>query len=107
MAPSHLLDVRSEWDGYDPLHAGCVAKGRDLIVNMPGLYLPASMAASGTWPIRPIVLDNRSPIDETADLPQGLVLIEGHLRFNIAAYLLSVGRFAQRHSVWLMRAIEK
>jgi hypothetical protein len=65
-------------------------------------WLARVMERRGTWPVPPIILDNREPPDcsRFRKLPRGQVLIEGHCRLAIARSLNAEHRLAENHCVW-------
>ena len=65
------------------------------------------MAEQRTFPVPPIVLDNRdghlTGVREAHfPLPSAHLLVEGHRRFNIALHLASIGQLEQSVPFWLM-----
>lgn len=102
----HLYQIRSRWDDWE--HNGCVKQGRVAIERAPEAYLQDFLLRNRTFPEPIILLDNRDehleseyPRDATC-IPGGLVLIEGHMRFNIASYLVTTGSVNESLPVWMM-----
>lgn len=65
-----------------------------------------------TFPVTPIMLDNSDGHLARVkgahfDFPAGYLLIEGHLRFNIASYLASVARLNSVVPFWLMERVKE
>ncbi|KAA3499137.1 hypothetical protein DXM26_22840 [Agrobacterium tumefaciens] len=65
-----------------------------------------------TFPVTPIILDNSdghlaSVKGAHFDFPATQILVEGHLRFNIASYLASVGRLNSVVPFWLMERVRE
>jgi hypothetical protein len=100
--------VVSGWDNFSHVRSKSILKGKELVTrDRKFVPLAEYMAAHGKWPVRPVVLDNRAgaiaqhPGDD-GPLPSTFVLIEGHTRFNIAAYLMGRGELHEPLSLWLM-----
>jgi hypothetical protein len=89
---ARLFELRSKWDDFDPELEGCIRGGRREHRKFP----------------QPIVmLDNRAghlvkEYEGAWRVPSGYVLIEGHMRLNIAVYLQSRGLFNPTFEAWLM-----
>ena len=78
-------------------------------------WLADFMVAEHDFPVPIIVLDNRDghipakpkrgSFPRRAVLPPEFILIEGHKRFAIALYLISIDAFAPSFDLWLMRRL--
>jgi hypothetical protein len=68
-------------------------------------WLARVMERRGTWPVPPIIMDNRRPLPELqfAELPMHFVLIEGHRRLGFARSLAADGLLGPEHTVWRLR----
>ena len=107
-----LFEVRSTWANFAPDNDACLSKGREIVDEWPfnEPYPTADyMLSHRDFPTPIIVLDNRDAHinRETVEfernlIPEALVLIEGHRRFNIALYLQATGRLNPEVDVWLM-----
>lgn len=101
-------DVVSSWDNFSPVRHMSLLKGKELVTRDRKLVSLADyMATNHAWPVRPIVLDNRNGAvthhpDGNGPLPSTFVLIEGHTRFNVAAYLMERGEMREPVALWLM-----
>ena len=103
-----IPDLLTRWDNFDSAHKQSRAKGAQMLKEHRDHPLVEYMSEHRTWPVRPIVLDNRDghlPVDpenNLYELPSGFILIEGHTRFNIAIELYDRGKLAPMHEVWMM-----
>jgi hypothetical protein len=110
-----LLEVRSTWCRFSPDNGECLEKGWQLVerpmLNQQLYPTAAYMLAHKNFPTPIIVLDNRDghlAADKATAwdrLPNTLVLIEGHRRFNIGLYLHKTGRLNASVHVWAMTHI--
>ncbi len=110
---SELCNIRSGWCEFSPDNEKCKAQGKYLIDGRPeaARYPTARyMVENVDFPTPIIVLDNRDghlvqgvlPTSAWSRLPPAFILIEGHRRFNMALYLVAVGRFVPTVNVWMM-----
>ena len=107
-----LFEVRSTWANFAPDNEACLAKGRELVEEWPfnkPYRTVEYMLSHRDFPTPIVVLDNRDThinrenVEFESDIiPEALVLIEGHRRFNIALYLQVTGRLNPEIDVWLM-----
>ena len=107
-----LLEVCSIWANFAPDNEACLAQGRYLVEEWPHkepYRIAEYMLSHRDFPTPIIVLGNRDAHinRETVEfewnlIPEALVLIEGHRRFNIALYLQVTGRLKPEIDVWLM-----
>lgn len=110
-----LKEIRTIWNSYKDDPTEPIDHGRHLVqhVMKPYGYKPAEvMVETGTFPVPPIMLDNcDGHLAETSgarfDYPAGWILVEGHRRFNLAAYLESDSRLNKTVPFWLMERIAK
>lgn len=87
-----------------------VSYGRDLLTRTRNLprgqrYAPtAIMDRTGKWPAPPLVIDHQGtlPCNPWDDLPRGLVVVEGHRRFEVAKALAKEGRLKDELPVWVL-----
>ncbi len=112
ISSSKLKEIRSGFCNFDPTNSSCREHGAFLetlaakpYFNKTAIY----MLRHRTFPIAIVVLDNcdghRSPPNVTDDykaLPRGLVLVEGHRRFDLALHLEATGRLESTVPIWLM-----
>ncbi|MHA6692289.1 hypothetical protein [Devosia sp. A449] len=100
--------VVSSWDDFSNTRERSILKGEELaLMHRKELRLCEFMVAAGKWPVHPVVLDNRGnslPFhpENGFPLPSTFILIEGHTRFNLAAYLASVGNLVEPMTFWMM-----
>src|SRR5215204_681942 len=68
-------------------------------------WLARVMERRRTWPVPPIILDNREPLPELRfpKLPRHFVVIEGHRRLGFVRSLAAEGMIAPEHTVWLLK----
>lgn len=101
-------NVVSSWDSFEPDRRASILKGEELVTKYRKIVALAEyMAVNRAWPVRPIVLDNRNGAvadhpDGGVSLPSTFVLIEGHTRFNVAAFLQTRGEMNEPVHLWLM-----
>jgi len=101
-----MPDVLSSWNNFSRDRADLIKQGRFLVEDHRvhfGYKLANYMLEKGDYPVPVVILDNRdSHLVQWVKYPAGLILIEGHRRFNIACYLASIGKFAATSDYWLM-----
>ena len=108
-----LFEICSTWDDFDSECKGCIVKGRELATQKTfgSLYATADyMLQHKNFPSPIIVLDNHDghlnkDYPKIWPTPSGLVLIEGHSRFNIATYLQTKAALNPTVEVWFMTKI--
>lgn len=105
-----ITEIRSRWNNFDEDPRENIEHG-DYLANHHrrtyGYALADYMVEQGTFPVPPVVVDNRDghltdTPHEAFPLPAAYILVEGHRRFNIAAYLASVGKLQPTVPFWLM-----
>lgn len=101
--------IRSNWCKFDPSNSDCRKQGQYL-ETLTRYKTAIFMLEHRTFPSPIIVLDNRDGHwtpprvpDDWKALPQGLVLMEGHRRFNLALHLEATGRLNPTVPIWLMQ----
>lgn len=105
--------VVSSWDNFSTTRKNSVLKGEELALHhRKDLPLSELMVMTGKWPVRPVVLDNRGNAltlhpENGFPLPSSFILIEGHTRFNLAAYLASIGKLVEPVTFWMMTPRDK
>jgi len=107
---SRLFELRSEWDDFDPICKGCISKGRSLSrrSEFGKIYWMATyMREHKNFPQPIVMLDNRDDhlkkeYPAAWRVPAAFILVEGHMRFNIRAYLQTIGGLNPTVDVWLM-----
>lgn len=109
-----LAKIRSGWCNWD--NDDCVEHGKYLInvtLEKFDIWLGKYMLKHGEYPEPIIVLDNTDNHLESEghvpyhrNIPKGLVLVEGHVRFNISLYLSQTKRFKPRCKLWLMERVQ-
>ena len=102
---SRLAEIQSGTSDWD--FAKAVEHGNYILRRVPDLWLARYMVEHEDVPEPIIVLDNRDgSLNATHgapwQCPSGFLLIEGHKRFELAAYMFSVGRLKPSIRVWLM-----
>jgi hypothetical protein len=113
-----LAQIRSRWCNFDATNADCLERGRHLITGIPkaiGYMTAQFMHERRNFPTPIIVLHNRDghlvpgkpPVPAYDNIPPSYVLVEGHRRFNMALYLISIDRFIQTTHIWLMTHVTK
>jgi hypothetical protein len=110
---TRLFDIRSTWDNFDPECKGCIVKGRELATQKTFGSLDRTaeyMLQHRNFPSPIIVLDNHdghlnNDYPKIWPVPSGLILIEGHSRFNIATYLQTKGALNPTVDVWFMKKV--
>lgn len=107
-----LLSIRSGWNNFNTDLTECAEHGRYLIneVRLLGYPTAVFMNEYCTFPVSIICLDNRDGhlTDKNSrpselNPPPGLILIEGHRRFNMALFLLEQNRLKSEFVVWVMK----
>ena len=110
-----LHNIRTGWSDFieDPTPA--IEHGRYLAVDHRKRFtypLAEVMISTGTFPVPPVVIDNRdghlaSLPGASFPYPPAHLLIEGHRRFNIAAYLATIGQLRWAVPFWLMERADQ
>ncbi|GEM_PF-2826217 len=110
--PREQIDqIRTGWTDFSPDPAGAVEHGRYLVVDcrkiLGGPGLIGFMTANRTFPVPPVVLDNRDDHirllrEAPLPYPASFLLVEGHRRFNIAAYLAQERLLRPAVPIWVM-----
>lgn len=103
-------EIRTIWNNYAADPTDPIAHGRYLVEEhrvQLGYELADFMVEHGTFPVPPVMLDNSDGHlahlpSARFEYPAGFVLVEGHRRFNIAAYLQSDSRLKESVPFWLM-----
>lgn len=105
---SNLREIRTLWSEYRIENAGALQKGEELVTSSPHMrsYVSEYMLEHRRFPAPIVILDNRDghhnrDYPDQIALPDSLILMEGHLRFNVGLYLDSIGKL-DRADVWLM-----
>lgn len=109
-----LSEIRSGWSDFSKDPSENIGHGRYLVeenLRQHRYELINYIVDNRTFPVAPIVLDNSdghlgSIAGAHFDFPAAHILIEGHLRFNIASYLASVGRLNSVVPFWLMERVD-
>lgn len=91
----------------------CMIERAELNSRAGGWETPMYMLKNRKFPEPVIILDNRDghlvpPEDSminASSIPFGWILIEGHKRRCMAAYLASIGKFGDVADVWLMERV--
>ncbi|MCJ9700194.1 hypothetical protein [Bradyrhizobium sp. SHOUNA76] len=108
-----LFELRTEWGNFDATLRENIEDG-DYTCHNDELgeihELPRYMMDNRSFPQPIVILDNRDghlkrEYRGAADVPAGYILIEGHKRLNIAAYLQTTGKFGSTFDAWLMTKI--
>lgn len=105
-----ILKIRTGWSDFVENPAEAIEHGRYLATEHRqnfGYRLADFMVEHGTFPVPPILIDNRDahPPYSRLPYPPAFLLVEGHRRFNIAAYLASNGRLIDSVPFWLMERV--
>lgn len=114
-ASDRLSEIRSGWSDFSEDPSENVGHGRFLVeenLRQHRYELINYIVDNRTFPVTPIMLDNSdghlgSVAGAHFDFPAAHILIEGHLRFNIASYLASVGRLNSVVPFWLMTRVNE
>lgn len=105
-----LCEVKSGWSDFSDDPYENIDHGRFLVeenLREHRYRLINYIVDHRTFPVTPIILNNNDGHLAKVrgahfPFPAGFILIEGHLRFNIASYLASVGRLESLVPFWLM-----
>ncbi len=105
-----LLEILTGWSNFSPNPTEAIEHGRYLAIehrNRHGYILADYMIEHRTFPVPPIILANgdghlASSVGAPYPYPPGFILVEGHRRFNIAAYLVSIEQLRETVHFWLM-----
>lgn len=102
---AEFVTIRSRWCDWSPTNEACREQGKYLIEELAkpgeryGYSTARFMLEHGEFPVPPIVLDNsdghiarHAKNQREKDAPPGIILVEGHRRFNMALYLQATGR---------------
>lgn len=107
-----LPKILSRWCNFDIAQVECEGHGAHLSTlasKQFGYKTAQYMLAYGEFPTPIIVLDNRNghlDSDVFGDVPNSLILIEGHRRFNLALHLRKIGRLKSDVAIWMMRNLK-
>ena len=106
-----LKRIRTGWSNFAAKPDEALAHGKFLVEEHHrewGFDLVQFMIDHGTFPVPPVAMDNNDGHlsflrGAPRPYPEGYLLIEGHLRFNIATYLAAQGRLLSQVPFWLMK----
>lgn len=105
-ASTDLRSIRINWNNFADQPEDVIDQGRYLAERHRIVYgndLAEYMIENGTWPVPPVILDNRDGhVHKRYELPTTYVLVEGHRRFQIGSYLASTGRMVPQVNFWMM-----
>ena len=110
-----VCEIRTIWNDYAADPTQPIAHGRYLVEEhrvQLGYKLADYMVEHGTFPVPPVMLDNSdghltNERGSSVVYPAGFILVEGHRRFNIAAYLELDSRLHKTVPFWLMERVAR